>query len=131
MTRCVVTVAALLGVVHFASAQLSVLPSPTPDQNVTLLRWLDSADVNADFQRHVTREHDTRFIALYGFATIVPGTDDRRDSQLIGRHGLRYIKGTSDAITSPEHGRLVDKAEQYAERYNSMLLRYLRSPKRT
>jgi hypothetical protein len=131
MARFVIVATALLEIVHLTSAQLSLEPSSTPDQNVRLLRWLDSADVNAEFQRHVVRQHDTRFIATYGYATNIPGADDKRDAALIRRHGLRYIKGTSDAITSPEHERLVDKAEAYAERYNSMLLHYLHSPKKT
>ncbi|MBA3572952.1 MAG: hypothetical protein H0W34_13485 [Pyrinomonadaceae bacterium] len=78
---------ALLTASSLASGQLSLEPSPTPDENVKLLRWLDRADVKADFRRLVSREHDTRFIAVYGFTTIIPGTDDQRDSALIRRHG--------------------------------------------
>jgi hypothetical protein len=114
-----------------ACAQLSVTPSPTPDRNVQRPRWLDQADVVADFTCHVRHSHDTRFIAVYGFTTIVPGTDEVDHARLIRQHGIRYIGGTSDAITSPEHERLNNKAQAYAERYNAMLLAYLQTHKKT
>jgi len=126
MTRYrVVAVLAVLGMARLAVAQLSLEPSPTPNQNVKQLRWLDTADAAADFQRQVLQKHDTRFIAMYGFATIVPGTDEARHSNLIRHRGVRYIEGTSDTPASLEEVRLNDKAEIYAERYNIMLLKYL------
>ena len=105
--------------------QLSLEPSPTPNENVKRLRWLDRFDVVADFRDHVGRKRDTRFVAIYGFATIVPGTDEARHSKLIRQRGVRYIEGTSDTPASPEEQRLNDKAEVYAERYNALLLEYL------
>ena len=121
-------------VVLFAAFAASAQTTPSPDliaQQIRHLRWLDTADVRADFQRHVVREHDIRFIAVYGFTTMLPGTDDRRDAPLIRQHGYRYIEGTSDAILSPEHHRLIDRAKEYARQYNSMLLSYLRTTKKT
>ena len=117
---------AILGVAHIAAAQLSLEPSPTPNENVKRLLWLDRADVASDFRHHVRQKRDTRFVAIYGFATIVPGTDEAH-SRLIRQRGVRYIEGTSDTPASPEEQRLNDKAEAYAERYNAMLLKYLSS----
>ena len=118
---------AIVGIAQIVAAQLSLEPSPTPNENVKRLRWLDRADVVADFRHHVRRKRDTRFVAIYGFATIVPGTDEARQSKLIRQRGVRYIEGTSDTPASPEEQRLNDKAEAYAERYNAMLLKYLSS----
>jgi hypothetical protein len=126
-----IPLAAVFAIAQVATAQLSLEPSPTPNENVKRLRWLDRADAVADFRRHVRRRRDTRFIAIYGFATIVPGTDEARHSKLIHRHGVRYIEGTSDTPSSTEEVRLNDKAEAYAEQYNAMLLKYLTDHRNT
>ena len=125
-SRHILSAFAILGVAQIAAAQLSLEPSPTPNENVKRLRWLDRADVVSDFRHHVRWKRDTRFVAIYGFATIVPGTDEGY-SRLIRQRGVRYIEGTSDTLASPEEQRLNDKAEAYAERYNAMLLKYLSS----
>lgn len=126
MTRYqVIGAFAVFAIAQIAAAELSLEPSPTPNENVKRLRWLDRADVVADFRHHVREKHDIRFVAIYGFATIVPGTDEAGDSKLIRQRGVRYIEGTSDTPASPEEQRLNDKAEEYAERYNAMLLKYL------
>jgi hypothetical protein len=93
------------------------------------LQWLDHADVAADFQEHVERQRDTRFVSVYGFSTpSVFGLDDTPEIRaLIQRHGERTLKGTDDIITSSERRRLRGKAHEYAKQYNSLLLRYLRS----
>ena len=124
---------ALAVAVAFAATAVSAQTTPSSDfiaQQVRLLRWLDTADVHADVQRHVIGEHDTRFVAVYGFVLVLPGTDDRRDAALIREHSYRAIEGTSDYILSSEHRRLIDKARDYARQYNSMLLSYLRTAKR-
>jgi len=120
-----IVLVAVFAIAQIATAQLSLEPSPTPNENVKRLRWLNTANVAADFQRQVLRKHDTRFVAIYGFAAIVPGTDDARHSNLVRQRGVRYIEGTSDTPANLEEQRLNDKAEVYAERYNIMLFKYL------
>ena len=100
--------------------------SAASDPRIKQLLWLERADVTADFHRHVLAKHDTRFIAVYGYATDIPGVAPERQHRLVRLGRVRYIEGTSDNITSPEYGRLVKKAESYARRYNEMLLQYLR-----
>lgn len=102
------------------SAQTSTDPNAKP------LLWLEHADVNADFRHHVVQKHDTRFIGVYGYAATIPAVDEALKPRLMHQHRVRFIEGTSDAITSPEYGRLVDKAYDYAKRYNTLLLHYLR-----
>jgi len=92
------------------------------------LRWVEHADVQADFRQHVEREHDTRFLSQSGlsFATEFPGLEETPETQrLVKEHDSRYIKGTTDIISSWEQKRLRDEATYYATRYNSMLLGHL------
>jgi hypothetical protein len=98
--------------------------SPEADQ----LRWLDQADVSADFRDHVERHHDTRFISVYGFSFLgefgIPETPETKE--LTQKHGSRHVYGTTDVFSSAEHQRLVRKASEYARQYNTLLLAYLR-----
>ena len=121
MTRIAVT-----AVLSLLAAQFVVHAASAVDPRTKLLQWLERADVNADFQRHVVQQHDARFIGVYGYAATIPGIDETLKPQFIRQHRVRFIEGTSDAITSPEYDRLVDKAYDYAKRYNTLLLRYLR-----
>ena len=105
---------------------LSALAAPAADPGVEALRWLDRADVRADFRRHVLQRRDTRLIGVHNVGAAIPGVDPSAQRGLFQQKRVRFIKGTSDAITSPEYGRLVFKAHEYAKRYNTMLLQHLR-----
>jgi hypothetical protein len=88
--------------------------------------------VKADFTEHVECHHDTRFVSVYGFsiATAFPGVNSTPETRrLIRQHGERQIHGTSDIVTSDKYRRLLQKANEYAKEYNTMLLHYLRSQK--
>ena len=43
------------------------------------------------------------------------------DRAVASRHGIRYLRGTADAIQNDEHMRLNQVAYRYAERYNKIL----------
>jgi hypothetical protein len=88
---------------------------------VQSLRWLDSADAQRDLSSALGRG-DRRFIGIYGFTRLVPGVD----VSLASRYGVRYLRGTSDALESREHARLNSLARNYAERYNKLLLERLK-----
>jgi hypothetical protein len=101
-------------------------PDTCPEAEV--LRWVEKADVIADFRQHVERDHDMRFLSVFGlsFATEFPGLEDTPDLQrLVQQHGSRRIEGTTDALSCMEQHRLLDQVFHYAARYNSMLLGYL------
>jgi hypothetical protein len=97
-------------------------------ESAAALRWLDHADVKADFHRTVEEKHDTRFLAVLGMTRMIPGSDYRRPFGFVERYGYRDIEGTSD-VGDQEHARLCKKALVYAEQYNEMLMRYLYSHK--
>jgi hypothetical protein len=63
------------------------------------LRWVRHANVQEDFRQHVEREHDMRFLSVFGlsFATEFPGLQDSPENQrLVQEHGSRRIEGTTD-----------------------------------
>jgi hypothetical protein len=101
---------------------------PLTSAEAEQLRWLDSADVQADFRDHAERQRDTRFISVYALSFVgefgIPETPETRE--LTRKRGSRHIEGTTDIITSSEHMRLLRKASEYAQRYNSLLLAFLR-----
>jgi hypothetical protein len=92
------------------------------------LRWLDQADVQADFRDHIERLYDTRFVSVYAFSFAGEfGIEDTPEARaLTSKHGSRHIDGTTDLVTSSEHERLLGKAREYAHQYNSIMLSYLR-----
>ena len=104
----------------------AALPETSPDAEP--LRWLDHADVVADFTEHVEHQHDTRFVSVFAFgAAGAVGLDDTPEvRQLLQRHGERHIEGTTDIITSVEQQRLLQKARDYVGKYNVLLLHFLR-----
>lgn len=44
-------------------------PLPASSADAQPLRWLDHADVAADFAEHIEQHHDTRFVSVYAFST--------------------------------------------------------------
>ena len=113
------TTIAAVSMIVFA-AVVSAAPA---DPRIRELRWLDRADVKADFRRHVVQRKDTRFIGIYGVGMEMPGLDDATAVRALRSEHVRFIR-TSDVITSSEYLRLVVRAREYARRYNTMLLQY-------
>jgi hypothetical protein len=89
--------------------------------------WLTHADPVQDCAAAWERG-DHRFIGVYGFAPYTPGVP-KTAADLVKANGLRYLGGTSDAIESKEHGQAVEKATDYARRYNAALLEKLQNAK--
>jgi hypothetical protein len=106
----------------------------TAQENIAKLRWLEHANPAADFERQVVQQHDTRFMSVYGlsFSTEFPGLPDTPAAhRLVEKYGKHHVEGTTDVISGVEYHRLLDKAFDYAKRYNMLLLRYLNSHKNT
>jgi hypothetical protein len=121
--------------IHFLFIALFVLggchkraPLPETSEDAEPLRWLDRADVVADFAEHVERQHDTRFVSVFAFSTAsAVGLDDTPEMRkLVQQHGERHLEGTTDIISSAEQQRLLHKASDYVKQYNILLLHYLR-----
>ena len=97
-------------VVHFGKSS-----APIGDLNVTNV--ID-ADPVLDLETAI-RKNDVRFVGVHGFADDVPGVSRRPDA--VNRFDVKYIEGTSDTIALNTQVQ----AENYAETYNILLLRYL------
>ena len=96
------------------------------------LRWIQHADVIADFRQHVEQEHDKRFLSRYGlsFASEFFGLSETPEiQQLIQKHGVRRLQAGDDVVTSAEEERLQEQIGAYGTRYNNMLLGYLECQK--
>ena len=117
---------AIIAVIALVSCQRSAKIANTCAE-ANKLRWVQHANVQEDFRQHVEREHDMRFLSVFGlsFATEFPGLQDTPENQrLIQEHGSRRIEGTTDIVTCIEQHQLMGQVFQYATRYNSMILGY-------
>jgi len=106
---------------------LRVSLADAAQEDIAKLRWLDNANPAADLQRQVVKQHDARFMSVYGlsFSTEFPGLPDTPGARLVKKYGKHHIEGATDVVSSPEHHRLLDKASDYAKHYNVLLMRYL------
>ena len=102
---------------HHRGGQVETLATELAALN--LLEPLSDLNVNVQFG-------DKRFLCLYGFTTYNPGVPDSQSSVVV-KYGQRCLKGTSDVIDGDSHRQMIDKARNYAERYNSELLRRIKS----
>jgi len=92
------------------------------------IRWVEHANVQQDFRQRVERDHDMRFLSIFGlsFSSEFPGLQDTPEVQrLLQQYGSRRIEGTTDQISCNEQNLLLEQVFHYAMRYNSMLLGYL------
>ncbi len=69
---------------------------------------------------------DLRFICICGYACYTPGVE-KTDLALTKKYGTRCFDGTSDVVEGDEHGKLIETARIYAEKYNTALLMRLKS----
>ncbi|MCA1652346.1 MAG: hypothetical protein LC753_19490 [Acidobacteria bacterium] len=114
--------------IGFVAIVAAIIAGRLLAESADQLRWLDRADVKADFHATVQKKRDTRFLAVRGIGRMIPGSDYGKSFGLVARYGYRDIEGTSD-VGDAEHARLCRKALVYAAEYNEMLTKYLRSHK--
>ena len=80
------------------------------DTNTTILSntisLLNIEDPRSDVLKN-TKNGDNRFIGLTGYACFAPGVA-QHEQKLIKQYGIHCLEGTSDAIESIEHGKLIN-----------------------
>lgn len=81
---------------------------------------LDPATAEAD-AKHALAAHDSHLLGVNGYATELPGVDDR-DAEMARKIGVKTIPGTSDAPAGPVCAKRNAKARRYAEIYNRTIL---------
>jgi hypothetical protein len=89
------------------------------------LKRLEGADPAADLAEAL-RMSDLRFLGLGGYSRdVVPGVPDFEERYK--RFGMKMIPGTGDVYLNAQHERLQQVARNYAKRYNTLLLEYMRT----
>jgi hypothetical protein len=88
-----------------------------------ILASLNLTNPVADLDANVSKG-DLRFIGIDGYACHAPGVDSDADDHLItsAKYRLRCLPGTGDVLESEKHKALIDKALEYARKYNKALL---------
>ena len=82
--------------------------------------WLYSAKPDQDFQEAIKRK-DYRFIGIYGYTMYVPEVNL---TCISNEEDVKPIEGTSDAVFSYEHSKLIAIAQVYAKSYNIRMLEF-------
>ena len=82
-----------------------------------------SANYEDDFKNSVKRG-DLRFVGLMGYALSVPGVPDFEE-KYSRSNGVKIIEGTSDSYNNTAELLENEFYEEYAKRYNALLLEYL------
>lgn len=101
------------------------VPVANAEENqIEQLRWIEKANPATDAEAALER-NDHTLLAVQGYTWVIPGTDESKKSEYKTRYGVRVIQGTSDAVISKEHLRLIRLATEYAANYNRHLLRHL------
>jgi hypothetical protein len=88
---------------------------------VKILKWVDTADPIVDYKAALARG-DHRLLAVRGLIVSIPGVDSVDSEFYRQNYGVREIEGTTDGLVNHEHGRLVQKAIDYAKAYNLMMV---------
>ena len=90
----------------------------------TTIGGLNIGNPEVDVDKN-TGNNDFRFICICGLTCYAPGVE-KDDLTLTKKYGVRCLEGTSDAIESDEHEKLIQTARIYAEAYNMLLLKKLK-----
>ena len=85
-----------------------------------VLATLNEADPAQDVSVQV-REGDMRFVGLMGVGPYFPGLSADRMPNQLDPTSYRILDGTTDALESRHHARLIERAKRYAMRFNSEL----------
>lgn len=99
---------------RFSALRQPSIPETSPQADE--LRWIQHADVIADFRQNVEQEHDTRFLTRYGlsFASEFFGLPETPEiKQLVQKHGSRRLEAGDDIVTSAEQQDLQHEIGEY------------------
>jgi hypothetical protein len=120
----------LLGTLYLSTmSTLTSHCSKVPSANDQLmnreerLRGYEHADPARDL-RAALKKGDSRFLAISGYGLEVPGVPNFM-KRYGGKHSYRILEGTSDMVSGEEGSRLQKLVEDYAERYNKLLIKHL------
>lgn len=85
------------------------------------LRWLEKADPIKDAKEALSN-NDNKLLAVAGYTVIIPGVDESMQMYYLDNYEYTVIDGTTDAVESDEHIRLIKLAYEYAKIFNSVKL---------
>ena len=61
------------------------------------------------------------YLAIYGLSVSIPGISEIEASRVINQNMYAVLPGTTDAYCSKEHQLIVQRAKEYAARYNVVI----------
>ena len=82
--------------------------------------WLNDTNPEADALAALDKR-DFRFMALSLRGTVIPGVDSAKTRQYELRCGVNFISGVSDTVRNQEQLKMMQKAHDYAAKYNAVI----------
>lgn len=98
-------------------------PLTAEQQAIKVLSWVQTADVDADYEKAVLAQ-DFRLWVLASRSPTMPGTDIQQYSQLEKMCGQKYLPGVGDVLYGKTHGEWHQAATDYAAAYNRKMAVY-------
>lgn len=89
--------------------------------SVEKLIWLTYANPVTDANKAL-KNGDKRLKAVYGYVLSIPGTKYEQFDELKDKYGVSPIEGTSDNFKSKKHKNLNNLANDYARKYNKVII---------
>jgi hypothetical protein len=105
---------------HAASSAEAASLSAAEREAVAALEWLDSADPVADAQRAIAQRRPVLY-TLGGRGAALPGVTESERARLATRCPTQILPGATDVVRGDTHLGYLQRAEQYAERYNRVI----------
>ena len=93
--------------------------SPSGEHEQQLL-WVEHADPQKDAQQALAN-NDFRLLGMALRQIVLPGIEPAKMRDYELKCGVRLVQGVSDMVHSDEHLRLINKAQQYAAQYNTVI----------
>ena len=121
---------AIISLSHCSKESKEIQQKPVTldeDRQVTVRRslaLLESANPDSDAAKSIERD-EISFIGLMGYSLEVPGVSGI-DGRFRDSVPIRVIEGTTDAVETDEERELNDVGRRYAERFNALILKYLK-----
>ena len=104
---------------NFAASEKSV--STNIPEYLQVLSWAESANASKDAEAAIT-ENDYRLFIIAGRGQHMPGVATSLRDGLKKQCGTQFLPGSTDVIRDDKHQRLLQKAYDYAEAYNKIIL---------
>jgi hypothetical protein len=93
---------------------------PTADPEILALEAVVKLSPENEAAAAIARG-DRKFLGVAGYSVEILGVENRIARCNVARDSMNIVRGTSDIILNDHHLELINRAREYAARYNSVI----------